>query len=380
MNPQAPHQERFSGERPFIPHGVDANSWLGFEQRIQERRFHALVATARGAIAAGDREAAQDALEEARSLRPYAAELDELDSLEQQTISAPPPVEEERRRAGGAVALLAVGIALLLAVDAFRYPTVAPVAPTTPAAVLAIEPPVAVATMGALDEVPPPAELRRAVIEESAPAPPAPITRERTPAAPPAVNVDRTPSMSTNVAPTPAISRNVPPPPVISRNVAPMASMSRDTAREVTMPLIVPTAPAPVEIAAAPAPAMATKPAIVPAALAAEPADESLVAATLQRYAMAYTQLDARAARTVWPSVDERALSNAFAGLSAQSLDFQDCEVVVRQVEADAVCRGTASYVTRVGNSNPRVEPRTWHFELSRHGDRWLIDTAVARR
>jgi hypothetical protein len=108
--------------------------------------------------------------------------------------------------------------------------------------------------------------------------------------------------------------------------------------------------------------------------------DETRVTATLQRYAKAYTELDARAARSVWPSVNERALSNAFSGLAAQSLDFQDCEVVVRQVEADAVCRGTTSYVTRVGSSSPRVEPRTWHFELSRHGDDWLIDTAVARR
>ena len=378
MNPQAPHQERFSGERPFIPHGVDAGSWLGFEQRIQERRFHALVATARGAIAAGDRDAAQDALEEARSLRPYAAELDELDRLEQQTISAPPAVEEERRRASGAVALLAVGIALLLAVDAFRYPTTVPVAPVPPADVLAIEHPGAVATMGALAEVRPPAEIGDAVLEEFAP--PVPITRERTPEAPPSVNAVSTRATSGIVTPTPTISRTVTPTSPIARNVAPTPALSREPARDITTPPVLSTAPPSVEVKAVPAPAIAAIPAMTAAAPAAERADESLVAATLQRYATAYTQLDARAARTVWPSVDERALSNAFAGLTAQSLDFQDCEVVVRQVEADAVCRGTASYVTRVGSNNPRVEPRTWHFELSRHGDRWLIDTAVARR
>jgi len=378
MNPRAPHQERFSGERPFIPHGVDASSWLGFEQRIQERRFHALIATARGAIAAGDREAAQDALEEARSLRPYAAELDDLDSLERQTISAPPPVEEERRRARGAIALLAVGIALLLAVDAFRYPTAGPVAPRPPVDVLEIAPPVAVATMGALDEAQPPAEMRRAVREEFAP--PVLTTRERAPEAPPSVNVASTRPTSRVVTPPPPIFRIVTPPPPFSRTVAPMSAMSREPARETTISPIVTPAPPAVEVKAVTAPAVAAIPPAVTPAASDEPADESLVAATLQRYATAYTQLDARAARTVWPSVDERALSNAFAGLSSQSLDFQDCEVVVRQVEADAVCRGTASYVTRVGNSNPRVEPRTWHFELSRHGDRWLIDTAVARR
>jgi hypothetical protein len=50
----------------YVPSGVNAQSWLGFEQRIQERRFHALLETMNHAISAGDAIAARVALEEAR--------------------------------------------------------------------------------------------------------------------------------------------------------------------------------------------------------------------------------------------------------------------------------------------------------------------------
>jgi hypothetical protein len=104
------------------------------------------------------------------------------------------------------------------------------------------------------------------------------------------------------------------------------------------------------------------------------------VTAALDQYARAYGRLDASAARAVWPSVNERALSNAFAGLASQALDFKDCSIDVRGSAAHAVCRGTASYVPRVGSDRPRIEPRTWRFELRRDGDAWTIADAVAQR
>jgi hypothetical protein len=352
MDSATPHQQRSSGTHPYVPHGVDAGSWLGFEQRIQERRFRALLETARQALAAGHRDAARDALAEARLIRPDAAELHAFEQPLLRTSVEPP-----RHRASGAVALLAVGIGLLLAVDGFRYRPATSVTPPVPVRVLTTEPPVAVATIGALDEATSaglddaPAEaVPRVAIEEFAP----PVTREREPVAPLAPRVARTLATPVPVERDPTI------PAVVQAG-----------------PAVVPAAPAVAAVDAVSASSIATVPSAAPAT---GPMDETRVTATLQRYAKAYTELDARAARSVWPSVNERALSNAFSGLAAQSLDFQDCEVVVRQVEADAVCRGTTSYVTRVGSSSPRVEPRTWHFELSRHGDDWLIDTAVARR
>src|SRR5690348_10369767 len=62
----------------FVPSGVDAQSWIGFEQRIQERRFKALVETIHTAITQRNGVSARAALEEARELRPGAPELTAL--------------------------------------------------------------------------------------------------------------------------------------------------------------------------------------------------------------------------------------------------------------------------------------------------------------
>ena len=50
----------------FVPSGVDAQSWIGFEHRIQERRFRALLEAIAAAAARGDGVSARIALEEAR--------------------------------------------------------------------------------------------------------------------------------------------------------------------------------------------------------------------------------------------------------------------------------------------------------------------------
>jgi hypothetical protein len=108
--------------------------------------------------------------------------------------------------------------------------------------------------------------------------------------------------------------------------------------------------------------------------------EEGRVAAALDAYAHAFARLDARAARFVWPTVDERALARAFEGLASQNVVFDDCAIDVRGTSAHAACRGTASYVTKVGRDNVRVEPRTWRFELQRDGEAWKIASAEARR
>jgi len=59
----------------FVPAGVDAQSWIGFEHRIQERRFKGLVQSIGRAIAERDAVSARAAIEEAAELRPGAPEL-----------------------------------------------------------------------------------------------------------------------------------------------------------------------------------------------------------------------------------------------------------------------------------------------------------------
>ena len=111
-------------------------------------------------------------------------------------------------------------------------------------------------------------------------------------------------------------------------------------------------------------------------------ADEAAIETTLRQYEEAYERLDAKAAVAVWPTVDQRALSRAFAGLASQSLDFRGCEVVVRAgaSTATASCSGTAEYVRKVGDTRVRVEPRQWTFTLNKTQGAWRIEAVDGSR
>jgi hypothetical protein len=107
----------------YIPPGVDPQMWMGFERRIRERRYQALLDTINNAIESGDRVAALLAIEQARELNPHAPELAE--SLRRTTAlaEAPPSVaasENGWSRIFGAVAMLLVGVSLLIGIDWMR--------------------------------------------------------------------------------------------------------------------------------------------------------------------------------------------------------------------------------------------------------------------
>jgi hypothetical protein len=128
-----------------------------------------------------------------------------------------------------------------------------------------------------------------------------------------------------------------------------------------------------------------------PGAAAAEPAsgaetaeraalDQVRIREALDAYARAYAQLDARAAQAVWPGVDGRALSRAFAALESQAIDLGQCDVSSSGPTAIARCQGSASYVTRVGHREREQEPRRWEFSLRKAGERWTIQSAKTER
>ncbi|MEO5822808.1 MAG: hypothetical protein ABIT71_20065 [Vicinamibacteraceae bacterium] len=108
------------------------------------------------------------------------------------------------------------------------------------------------------------------------------------------------------------------------------------------------------------------------------PGDEDHIRAALTRWRTAYSQLDARAARDIWPSVDARALERAFQALKSQDLRFDRCDLTVNGGSARAACSGHAVYVPRVGNQSPRAAPREWTFELKKLDEQWTIASARA--
>ena len=115
-------------------------------------------------------------------------------------------------------------------------------------------------------------------------------------------------------------------------------------------------------------------------ALPRMPASETgAIQTVLSQYRTAFRDLDAGAARAIWPSVDAKALGKAFDSLERQDLIFNSCQIAVRDVRAVASCAGTARYVPRVGNRDPHDERRSWEFKLRKVDDVWLIDTVSAR-
>jgi tetratricopeptide (TPR) repeat protein len=117
------------------------------------------------------------------------------------------------------------------------------------------------------------------------------------------------------------------------------------------------------------------------AALQEPVVDESaLIQKALQRYRLAYEQLDAQSAQAVWPAVNQAALARAFDGLESQALVFDVCNLSVSGDAAAATCRGSARYVPKVGSREPRVESRVWSFTLRKNGSDWKIDSARAER
>jgi hypothetical protein len=162
---------------------------------------------------------------------------------------------------------------------------------------------------------------------------------------------------------------------VASRNAA---AVARDAGPAMVPPAATVDTPVNADARGRPAPPAAT---VASAVSVPSGADQQMrVQEVLRRYARAYGQLDASAARAVWPSVDERALARAFQYLSSQQVSFDDCEIDIRDAVANASCRGQASYVPKVGRREQRTEPRTWRFELHRDGDAWTIENVDMRR
>jgi hypothetical protein len=408
--------------RRFVPSGVDAQSWIGFEHRIQERRFKALLDTIQGAIARRDGVAARAALEEARELRPAAPELNTLSARVALLPIAVPSATASAflwYRGLGAVAMFAVGIGLVMGLESIRSDSPEPVA----AVAVASAPP-------AEDIVTPPAPPVTAPEHEStaeavqAPAPlvpAAPSVNEIPVVATPTATTIATPKREEPVGTTGASRAssvdarpaNVPnrstfrpsveaandrrretpePVPATSREVPDdyVAASARSESRP-AFPEVQPSVPSTPAIAAnvAPQPVSVTAPppppAPVPSAAVARTAttvsprgDDTRVAQVLNQYARAYGQLDPSAARAVWPTVDERALTRAFASLESQDVSFDRCDIDVKGNVASASCRGTASYVGKIGSRQARTEARQWNFELKLHGDDWKIEKAQA--
>jgi hypothetical protein len=97
---------------------------------------------------------------------------------------------------------------------------------------------------------------------------------------------------------------------------------------------------------------------------------------TLREYTRAFERMDVQAAKAVWPSLDDRALQHAFERLDGQRLHLASCGVSISGVDANARCRGNATYRPKIGSRVVHVTEREWTFNLSRGEGGWQIVNA----
>lgn len=116
-----------------------------------------------------------------------------------------------------------------------------------------------------------------------------------------------------------------------------------------------------------------TAPEPAPDAMADLRTQRENVLEVLNRYARAYEKLDVRAAKAVYPSVDDRALRKAFSLLNGQNVRLAGCGVDINGADAKASCRANATYRPKVGTRAVHVNEGEWTFSLSRDEAGWQI-------
>ena len=102
---------------------------------------------------------------------------------------------------------------------------------------------------------------------------------------------------------------------------------------------------------------------------------KEIVLAVLREYSRAYERLDVKATKAVYPSVDDIRLQRAFEDLQGQEMRFASCGVLISSsgADANARCKGDATYRPKVGSRVVRLTDRVWTFSLSRDGGGWQI-------
>ncbi|HEY2431040.1 MAG TPA: hypothetical protein VGI12_00100 [Vicinamibacterales bacterium] len=308
--------------------------WKSFEGRMRQRRAQRLLLLADVAAEAGCPEDARAYLAEARRLAPDLGGLAAVETkLPARTAT---PLRPARlRRLSVAAAVVAAAMAFGIAI----WPGPQRIAPTGDFRTLSLEVPSA---------------SGRSTVAVRVPSLPPPRTASK---------IERA-----LTDPAEREERTVPTPRLMLQPVGPSPR-----------PFLQPVGPIPVgdDVAAVAAAIESLPPArpltTSPSVADVPPPTQTVVRRVLDRYAAAYSSLDAEAAARVWPRVDRAALASAFDALESQQITLGDCRVDVSGELARATCAGSASWVPKVGGADPHTESRRWTFDLARAGSDWQI-------
>ena len=326
---------------------TSTEQWQSFEMRMRRRRAERCRLRAMLALQAGFPGDARVALEEARLLDSSIPDFETFAA----TIE---PVERKKRGVWPAVASVAV-VALAVAAlgDGRAEPAIDPPTASAAAAPAPVEPPQSHVQAEAI-RMPPGSHTtaEKGTKEEET------NTVRATPL--PKLNAT-SPAATTGVSPLlPQIPEPEPKTAAPETGMGGLDAGARNVAPD--PPIVEPVA----------------TPVVPPPSETTPPDHEAGIRAVLDRYAAAYSSLDASAAHAVWPTVDAQSLARAFAALDSQRVSLGTCAITVDGDTARAECRGSASWTPKIGGGL-QSEPRTWRFELANQQGEWRIARAVIR-
>jgi hypothetical protein len=371
-----------ASETPLDSHTSSAQ-WQSFEMRMCERRAARCVVRAQAALDAGLVEDAREALNEARRLHPASAAIaaaeERLNTCAATSTGSDSPdssaaaksvssdvsdSSSPRRRVMLSAMAAACAILSLAWLMGWRMLSGSPAADVHPGTGHDV-------VLGALADTAPvqaAGEIagQARLVQASTALPVSPSEGSSTVAAgdtdPPQIAIDITTALPE------LLGRLAIEPPAEPRN-SPIEPVSMPP------PLEAPSISAPAasipgrEIAVLPPP---TENPVAHRAGNAASGESAAVRAALARYSAAYSDLDAAAARAVWPAVDERALARAFDGLAAQRVSLGECDVRVTGDAATATCLGSAAWTPKIGGGQ-RTVSRRWEFDLKNADGAWYI-------
>jgi hypothetical protein len=406
---------------------INTGEWQSFEVRMRRRRVDRLIVRAENALAHGKADEVREALDEARRLAPGvpqiaaleqalegtaadvpldlssetpidlplepALALDDLDEDDASTTVLPfaivsSPAPRDRSRGLVAIAALFV-IAASTGTAVWIYQTIGHDGKfftfTQELSSPQSQRPVAAASLAPPSTTTPPASSSTRVMVETVNAstvggrpalPPQPRANSLTPPSQPELLEVPRPT----VAPTATSGATAPAPQTREFEPAP-ATFAERTA--LLPPLDIPPSNMIAEArTAVPTPSPDVRPAVkidtpkAAEAISLAAKDDADVRGVLNRYASAYSHLDADAAQQVWPAVNHSALSRAFDGLASQHVSLDRCAVNLHGATAQAVCAGSATWSPKVGNGGTHTEARNWTFQLAKAGTDWQIVSA----
>lgn len=183
------------------------------------------------------------------------------------------------------------------------------------------------------------------------------------------------PSTASSTPPPPAPAATTPASPGPGVQIAERGISVPDSVPALATPSEAATVPAANTTAAADTPV----PAVRTSGASSRAEEAAQIRSVLSRYESAYNKLDANAASTVWPNVNQAALDRAFKGLISQRVSLGLCDITVIGDIGGASCAGRARWEPRVGGGLQTAE-RHWTFNLRKGPDGgWHIEQIRVR-